>query len=98
MSLSERVKRRRRQVSYAEDEDSDSADTPVANGGDGDFQTPMSRKFTSRHAVIEEENGRSEGRSEEASQSEGELFILYAIVIWLQTNKLLLKSSYCSRG
>ncbi|KAI0209445.1 Nipped-B-like protein [Lamellibrachia satsuma] len=70
MSLSERVKRRRRQVSYAEDEDSDSADTPVANGGDGDFQTPMSRKFTSRHAVIEEENGRSEGRSEEASQSE----------------------------
>ena len=69
MSLSERVKRRRRQVSYAENDDSDSGEAPVSNGRDNDFQIPVSRRFTHRHAPVEEEES---SRTEDASASEGE--------------------------
>ena len=68
MSLSERVKRRRRQVSYAENDDSDTGEAPVSNGRDNDFQMPVSRRFTSRHATVEEEES---SRTEDASASEG---------------------------
>ena len=70
MSLSERVKRRRRQVSYAEEaEDSDARHTPVPNGEDNEFQAMVSRKFASRRTIVEEESG----RTDEQTSSEGEL-------------------------
>ena len=95
MSLSERVKRRRRQVSYAEEaENSDAKDTTVPNGEDNEFQAMVSRKFASRRTIVEEESGRR--TEEQTTSSEGELLTLLRLTSTVC--QILLMSCYLSQS